>query len=536
MALEIDMILNSSRKLQVVLTAGATTNNLPVVVDFEDSNGNSTNRDTFVTNTNGTTAVDIGFAPDINTKRKIIGIQIYNRDTVAQTVQISLIQGTTPYQLTDVILQVDDVLAYTDAGSWQVTDANGNLKQSNAVSASTVNSIAAGAAPLPITGLAAAQGGAVTVTGGASSTAANAGGAVTLTGGTPGATGVGGAATMVGGIGGATSGTGGAVGMTGGAGTNGNAIGGAAAVTGGTGQGSAAGGAVTATGGAGGATGAGGALTATTGAGGATSGVSGDLTLATGTTTAGSGSATGQVIVQSGAGAASAAAVAGGASGAVTVRSQAGGANTGGATGQVGGAGGVMTISGGAGGNTNSAGAHAGGAGAEVFIAAGVGGNATAGTGNGGKGGDVYITPGTGGTTTGGTAGADGSVYARGKFFGFQAAPAAKTVSATLTAAEVLSAIITVAQGGGAASAQQLPLATAMDTALPDSVANDAFDFSVINISAVAAETASVTTNTGWTLVGNMLLAANTAVTDNSQGRFRARKTGAGAWVLYRIS
>lgn len=118
-----------------------------------------------------------------------------------------------------------------------------------------------------------------------------------------------------------------------------------------------------------------------------------------------------------------------------------------------------------------------------------------------------------------------------------QGAPTAATVSATLTAANLLTGIITVNQGGAAASAQQLPAATAMDTALPASVAGDAFDFSVINISTVDAEDASITTNTGWTLVGSMDVPAYSAAGSlNSSGRFRARKTGTGAWVLYRIS
>jgi hypothetical protein len=99
-----------------------------------------------------------------------------------------------------------------------------------------------------------------------------------------------------------------------------------------------------------------------------------------------------------------------------------------------------------------------------------------------------------------------------------------------------LTGIITLNQGAGASTAQQLPLATAMDTALPDSAAGDAFDFSVINISTNAAEDGSVTTNTGWTLVGNMDVASNAAATDKSAGRFRARKTAAGAWSLYRLS
>lgn len=123
-----------------------------------------------------------------------------------------------------------------------------------------------------------------------------------------------------------------------------------------------------------------------------------------------------------------------------------------------------------------------------------------------------------------------------------QGAPAAKTVSATLTAANLLAGIITVAQGAGAASAQQLPLAddlqAAMLTALDvDALeAGDSFDFSVINTSTVSAEAASITTNTGWTLVGNMDVLANSAATTKSAGRFRARYTASGAFTLYRLS
>jgi predicted RecA/RadA family phage recombinase len=149
-------------------------------------------------------------------------------------------------------------------------------------------SITADASTLPIAGLAAEQGGAVSVTGGASSTAGNAGGAVTLTGGLAGATGVGGAATVTGGGGGATSGTGGKASIVGGAARSqaSNAVGGAAAVTGGLGKGNLAGGAVELTGGVGGNTaGAGGAITIAAGAGG-TNGAGGAVTIAGGAGTA----------------------------------------------------------------------------------------------------------------------------------------------------------------------------------------------------------------------------------------------------------
>lgn len=156
------------------------------------------------------------------------------------------------------------------------------------------------------------------------------------------------------------------------------------------------------------------------------------------------------------------------------------------------------------------------------------GGAAQGGNGNGGS---VVSTPGAKNGT-----GVDGMIIDRGVKLVHQGAATAKTVSATLTAAEVLAGIITVNQGSSGASAQQLPLATAMDTAMPDSIAGDAFDFSLINISVTAAEAASITINTGWTLVGDMDVVANSASTTKSAGRFRAAKTATGAWTLFRLS
>lgn len=128
------------------------------------------------------------------------------------------------------------------------------------------NDITGGDSSLGIAGLAATQGGAVALVGGASSTSGNAGGAVTMVGGAPGATGIGGAVTATGAAGGASSGAGGAVTFTGGAGTAGNAAGGAASLIGGLGQGSQAGGAITITSGAAGATGVAGAVNISVGA------------------------------------------------------------------------------------------------------------------------------------------------------------------------------------------------------------------------------------------------------------------------------
>lgn len=146
-----------------------------------------------------------------------------------------------------------DLVTTTTAGSEYVsaafaTETNIRMEASEAVAQYEVGAAPSIFEPLAdqsmadatglIQGLAAAQGGSVTIKGGTSSTAGNAGGAAALLGGQPGATGVGGAATVTGAAGGATSGKGGAATVTGGAGTAGNGSGGSVVLAGGSPHGS----------------------------------------------------------------------------------------------------------------------------------------------------------------------------------------------------------------------------------------------------------------------------------------------------------
>lgn len=285
------------------------------------------------------------------------------------------------------------------------TTGNITTVNSTTVNATTVvpDAITGGDSSLGITGQAAAQGGAIVLTGGKSSTSGNAGGAVSI----------------VGGLGGATG----------------------------------AGGALTFTGGAGTATAAGGALTFT-----------------------------------------------GGASGA-------------GATGN----GGAASVIGGAALSTNGSGGNA------VIT-----GGASTGTGAGSS---VILTPGAVST------GAAGAVASRGLVLQTQAAPTAYTTATTMTAAAIISGLVTGNAGGGAAVNYQLPVNTNLDAALPADIAtNDAFDFSIINLSTVAAEDITVTTNTGWTLVGSMVVESRDSDRANSSGHFRVRRTGASAYTIYRLA
>ncbi len=183
------------------------------------------------------------------------------------------------------------------------------------------------------------------------------------------------------------------------------------------------------------------------------------------------------------------------------------------------GAGGAALLRGGTGGATSGSGG-----------AAQVTGGAATGTNS--AGGSVVLTP---GAKTG--TGIAGGIRNEGLIIRAQGAPAAKTVSATLTAAELTSGIITVNQGAAGASALQVPTGTAIQAGLPaDFATGDSFDVSVINISTVDAEDASVTVNTDVTLVGSMDFLAYSAAGLRSSGIIRFRKTADHVFVGYRIA
>ncbi len=118
-----------------------------------------------------------------------------------------------------------------------------------------------------------------------------------------------------------------------------------------------------------------------------------------------------------------------------------------------------------------------------------------------------------------------------------QAAPTAKTTSTLLTAAELITGFITVNQGAAGASALQLPTGTNIQSALPSTFpVNGSFDVVISNISTVAAESASITTNTSLTLVGGMDFPAYSAAGTQSSGILRICKTATNVFSVYRIA
>ena len=108
---------------------------------------------------------------------------------------------------------------------------------------------------------------------------------------------------------------------------------------------------------------------------------------------------------------------------------------------------------------------------------------------------------------------------------GTQSAPIAKTAAATLTAAELANGIITYT---GAAVALTVPTGADLDAAFTSMKVNSCFDFFIINTGATNA--ATVTANTGCTLVGAAAVAAATSC------NWRVRKSGDATYVFNRVA
>lgn len=110
--------------------------------------------------------------------------------------------------------------------------------------------------------------------------------------------------------------------------------------------------------------------------------------------------------------------------------------------------------------------------------------------------------------------------------------PATATATATLTAAQVLNGILLGSPGTSAAS-YTLPTVSDLEAALPSATKPGvSFDFSVINVDGSSSGVITLVAGTGWTIVG---LATVVATAGTAQA-FRARKTGDGAWTLYRMA
>jgi len=110
--------------------------------------------------------------------------------------------------------------------------------------------------------------------------------------------------------------------------------------------------------------------------------------------------------------------------------------------------------------------------------------------------------------------------------------PVTATTTTTFTAAQVLNGLILVNSGITANVAYTLPTVADLEAVLINSdKVGTSFTFRVVNLG-TSSGTATITTNTGWTITGSLTM----AIPITTGAMLLARKSAAGAWTLYRVA
>jgi len=111
-------------KLQIVLGGSVTTNQLQCMTSYKVFTATTTVDGKLAVNTNNTTDVDLAGAPSSGETYDIQNINIFNRDTVAQTVTVKLDVSGTETILFIGVIGVNDVVSWSGEGGWKNTSNN----------------------------------------------------------------------------------------------------------------------------------------------------------------------------------------------------------------------------------------------------------------------------------------------------------------------------------------------------------------------------------------------------------------------------
>ena len=111
-------------------------------------------------------------------------------------------------------------------------------------------------------------------------------------------------------------------------------------------------------------------------------------------------------------------------------------------------------------------------------------------------------------------------------------APVSITATATLTPAQVLNGLILANNGVTSQQTYTLPTVAQLEAVLVNSDrVGTSFTFRVVNLG-TSSGTAVIAAGTGWTVTGSLTM----TLPVTTGAFFIARKTGDGAWVLYRAA
>lgn len=117
-------LTTTNDKIQVVLGGAVATNQLQCLTTYKVYTTTTTTDGKVAVNTNNTTDVGLAGAPLSGETYDIQNINVFNNDTVAQTVTIKLDVSGTETILYKGVVGVNDVISWTAEGGWKNTSNN----------------------------------------------------------------------------------------------------------------------------------------------------------------------------------------------------------------------------------------------------------------------------------------------------------------------------------------------------------------------------------------------------------------------------
>jgi hypothetical protein len=119
------IVLDTTDSIEIDLAGAVTTNELRCVTSWRDITTTAYTPGTLARLSTGATEVAIVVAPAASTQRVVDFINVYNSDTVAATVTISLDRSGTNYTLWSGSLQAGESVQYIDGRGWSRLSNNG---------------------------------------------------------------------------------------------------------------------------------------------------------------------------------------------------------------------------------------------------------------------------------------------------------------------------------------------------------------------------------------------------------------------------
>jgi hypothetical protein len=122
------ILTNTTDKIRVKLGSVVSTTELKCYIAYRDTTSTTITPNRNVTNTNGTTEVDLVSSPPSSTQRIIDYLSVYNADTSSAIVTIEFYDNGTIYDLSIVTLGVGEKVEYQEGIGFKIISTNGAIK------------------------------------------------------------------------------------------------------------------------------------------------------------------------------------------------------------------------------------------------------------------------------------------------------------------------------------------------------------------------------------------------------------------------